>query len=175
MSSSHQSVQRTKPLKGGFKNSQTLVCPECEKPTMEIVDGPYTLPDGTFFEDLERRHCYSCNTILFDIPSARQIVESKKSGSNQQKLLQNRSSVKNSFFQPRIAMTTSDLKKRLDKLAHDLRGPVHTAKLNLEAAEILAQKNGGPQQERLLKHLTLIVSELEKLQDRVEDFAAQLQ
>ena len=72
-------------------------------------------------------------------------------------------------------MTTSDLKKRLDKLAHDLRGPMHTAKLNLEAAEILAQKNGGPQQERLLKHLALIASELEKLQDRVEDFTAQLQ
>jgi len=71
-------------------------------------------------------------------------------------------------------MTTADLKKRLDKLAHDLRGPMHTAKLNLEAAEILAQKTGGPQQERLLKHLTLIASELEKLQDRVEDFAAQL-
>ena len=72
-------------------------------------------------------------------------------------------------------MTTSDLKKLTDKLAHDLRGPMHTAKLNLEAAEIFAQKNGGPQQERLLKHLALIAGELEKLQDRVEDFAAQLQ
>jgi len=71
-------------------------------------------------------------------------------------------------------MTTSDLKNRLDKLAHDLRGPMHTAKLNLEAAEILAQKNGGPQQERLLKHLALIAGELEKLQDRVEDFVTQL-
>jgi hypothetical protein len=39
-------------------------------------------------------------------------------------------------------MTTSDLKNRLDQLAHDLRGPMHTAKLNLEAAEILAQKTG---------------------------------
>jgi len=78
MSSSHQSVQRTKPLKGSFKNSQTLVCPECEKRTMELVGGPYTLSDGTFFEDLERWQCYSCHTILFDIPSARQIVESKK-------------------------------------------------------------------------------------------------
>jgi signal transduction histidine kinase len=74
-----------------------------------------------------------------------------------------------------MAMTPADLKKLTDKLAHDLRGPMHTAKLNLEAAEILAQKNGGPQQERLLKHLALIAGELEKLQDRVEDFAAQLQ
>lgn len=71
-------------------------------------------------------------------------------------------------------MTTSELKKYLDKLAHDLRGPVHTAKLNLEAAQILAEKNGGPQQERLRKHLALIAGELEKLQNRVEDFAAQL-
>jgi hypothetical protein len=71
-------------------------------------------------------------------------------------------------------MTPSDLKKSLDKLAHDLRGPTHTAKLNLEAAQILAQKNGGPQQERLLKHLALIGSELKKLQDRVADFVAEL-
>jgi len=71
-------------------------------------------------------------------------------------------------------MITSDLKKLLDKLAHDLRGPMHTAKLNLEAAQMLAQKNGGPQQDRLLKHLSLVAGELEKLQDRVEDFTAQL-
>lgn len=71
-------------------------------------------------------------------------------------------------------MTTSELKKHLDKLAHDLRGPVHTAKLNLEAAQILAEKSGGPPQERLRKHLALIAGELEKLQNRVEDFAAQL-
>jgi len=71
-------------------------------------------------------------------------------------------------------MTTSDLKKSLDKLAHDLRGPIHTAKLNLEAAQMLAAKNGGPQQDRLLKHLSLIAAEVEKLQDRVEDFTAQL-
>lgn len=70
-------------------------------------------------------------------------------------------------------MATPDLKKALDKLAHDLRGPIHTAKLNLEVAEILAKKNGGPQQERLLKHLALIAGEFEKLQDRVEAFTAQ--
>jgi hypothetical protein len=78
MSSSHQSVQRTKPSKSSFKNSQTIICPECEKPTMELVGGPHTLSDRTFFEDLERWHCYSCHTILFDIPAARQIVGSKK-------------------------------------------------------------------------------------------------
>jgi hypothetical protein len=71
-------------------------------------------------------------------------------------------------------MTASDLKKLLDKLAHDLRGPVHTAKLNLEAAQMLAQKNSGAQPDRLLKHLSLVAGELKKLQDRVDDFAAQL-
>ncbi len=71
-------------------------------------------------------------------------------------------------------MPPSDLKRLLDKLAHDLRGPIHNAKLNLEAAQMLAQKSDGPHQERLLKHLALIAGELEKLQDRVEDVAAKL-
>jgi len=68
----------------------------------------------------------------------------------------------------------SDLKKNLDKFAHDLRGPIHAAKLNLEAAQMLAEKNGGPQKERLLKHLALIAKELEKVQDQIKDFTAQL-
>lgn len=71
-------------------------------------------------------------------------------------------------------MSASDLKKLLDKLAHDLRGPIHTAKLNLEAVQVLAQKSGGPNQDRLLKHLALVTTELQKLQDRVEDFTVQL-
>jgi hypothetical protein len=71
-------------------------------------------------------------------------------------------------------MNNSDFKKLLDKLAHDIRGRVHNAKLNLEAAEMLAKKDGGPQQERLLKHLSLIAGELEKLQDQVKDFTAKL-
>ncbi|MDZ7363750.1 MAG: hypothetical protein ONB46_23990 [candidate division KSB1 bacterium] len=71
-------------------------------------------------------------------------------------------------------MTTSDLKKLLEKLAHDLRGPIHTARLNLEAAQMLAQKNAGPQQERLLKHLALVANELDKVQNQVVDFTANL-
>jgi hypothetical protein len=71
-------------------------------------------------------------------------------------------------------MNTSDIKKLLDRLAHDLRGPIHTAKLNLEAAQMLAQRTGGPQQERLLKHLVLIANELEKVQNQVVAFTAQL-
>jgi hypothetical protein len=67
-------------------------------------------------------------------------------------------------------MPSSDLKKLLDKLAHDIRGRVHNARLNLEAAQMLAKKDGGPQQERLLKHLSLISGELEKLQEQVKDF-----
>ncbi len=71
-------------------------------------------------------------------------------------------------------MSTSDFKKFIDKLAHDIRGPIHNARLNLEAAQMLAKKDGGPQQERLLKHLALIAGELEKLQDQVKDFTAKL-
>jgi hypothetical protein len=78
MSLSHQSVQRIKPRKSSFKKSQLFVCPECENQTMELVGGPYTLADGTFFKELERWECYSCHTILFDIPAAKQIVESSK-------------------------------------------------------------------------------------------------
>jgi hypothetical protein len=71
-------------------------------------------------------------------------------------------------------MSTADLKRLLDKLAHDIRGRVHNAKLNLEAAQMLAKKDGGPQQERLFKHLSLIAGELEKLQDQVNDFTSKL-
>ncbi|MDZ7290033.1 MAG: hypothetical protein ONB44_13695 [candidate division KSB1 bacterium] len=71
-------------------------------------------------------------------------------------------------------MNTPDLKKLLDKLAHDLRGPIHTAKLNLEAAQMLAKKSAGPQQERLLKHLSLVTDELEKLENQVKDFITKL-
>jgi hypothetical protein len=72
-------------------------------------------------------------------------------------------------------MNNSDLKKLLDKLAHDIRGRVHNAKLNLEAAQMLAKKDGGPQQERLLKHLALIDGELEKLQEQVKDFIKKME
>jgi hypothetical protein len=71
-------------------------------------------------------------------------------------------------------MNTSDLKKLSDKLAHDLRGPIHSAKLNLEAAQALAKKSGGSQTDRLLKHLELIANEMEKLQNQIKDFTAQL-
>lgn len=83
MSSSHQSGRRIKAPGTGRKNGRFLICPECEKQTMELVHGSYTLSDGTFFEDLERWHCNSCNTILFDIPATRQIVESAKDLSRQ--------------------------------------------------------------------------------------------
>ena len=78
-----QSVQRNKLLKSNVPNSQTTVCPECEKRMMELVGGHYTLSDGTFFDDLERWQCYSCQTTLFDVPAAKQIVESKKGSSIQ--------------------------------------------------------------------------------------------
>jgi hypothetical protein len=71
-------------------------------------------------------------------------------------------------------MPSSDLQKLFDKLAHGLRGPIHNAKLNLEAAQMLAKKDGGPQSERLLKHLSLIAGELEKLQNQVTDFTTKL-
>jgi len=55
----------------------------------------------------------------------------------------------------------------LRKLAHDIRGPVHSAKLNLEAARSLAARLGGKEGERLLKHLEIIQTELDKLQHTV--------
>ena len=71
-------------------------------------------------------------------------------------------------------MPTADLKKLIDKLAHDIRGRVHNVNLNLEAAQMLVKKDGGPQQERLLKHLAFIAGELEKLQNQVTDFTTKL-
>ncbi|MDZ7344961.1 MAG: hypothetical protein ONA90_10665 [candidate division KSB1 bacterium] len=65
-------------------------------------------------------------------------------------------------------------KQLLDKFAHDLRGPIHTAKLNLEAAQMLAQKIDGPNRERLNKHLTLVEAELEKLQEQVKRFVSKM-
>lgn len=67
-------------------------------------------------------------------------------------------------------MSDSELKK----FAHDIRGPVHTAKLNLEAAQMLASRVSGKDGERLAKHLQIIQTELGKLQDVVAGFSVKL-
>lgn len=67
-------------------------------------------------------------------------------------------------------MNSTDLRK----FAHDIRGPVHSAKLNLEAARMLAARAGGKEAERLTKHLQIIQSELDKLDDVVAAFSKKL-
>ncbi len=71
-------------------------------------------------------------------------------------------------------MPKSDLQKQLDKLAHDLRNPVHTAQLNVEAAQMLAAKWQDANAERLRKHLGIVATELERLKNMVAEGAKQL-
>lgn len=67
-------------------------------------------------------------------------------------------------------MTDADLKK----FAHDVRGPVHSAKLNLEAAQMLAGRISGKDGERLARHLQIIQAELDKLETVVSGFSKKL-
>ena len=70
-------------------------------------------------------------------------------------------------------MPKPDLQKQLDALAHDLRNPVHTAQLNLEAAQTLAAKWQDANAQRLSKHLGFVAAELEKLKKLVAEAAQQ--
>jgi hypothetical protein len=67
-------------------------------------------------------------------------------------------------------MTDSDLRK----FAHDIRGPIHSSKLNLDAARMLASRVSGKDAERLAKHLQIIQSELNKLEEVVAAFGKKL-
>jgi len=67
-------------------------------------------------------------------------------------------------------MTDSDLRK----FAHDIRGPVHSARLNLDAARTLAKRASGKDSERLGRHLLIIQDELDKLEKTVAAFSKKL-
>jgi signal transduction histidine kinase len=71
-------------------------------------------------------------------------------------------------------MPKPDFTKLLDKLAHDLRNPVHSAQLNLQAAQMLAAKWQDANGQRLGKHLSIIAAELENLKKMVAEAAQQL-
>lgn len=69
-------------------------------------------------------------------------------------------------------MTDTELRKTLSKLAHDIRGPVHSAQLNLEAAQMLAARLSGKDGNRLSTHLQIVQTELARLQRLVAGFGA---
>jgi len=71
-------------------------------------------------------------------------------------------------------MSKTELAAYLDKLAHDLRNPVHTAQLNLEAAQAVAAKWPEAQAQRLHRHLEVVAAELQKLKTMVIEAAQQL-
>ncbi len=71
-------------------------------------------------------------------------------------------------------MPKTDLQKQLGQLAHDLNNPVHSAQLNLHAAQMLAARWQDPNARRLSKHLNLIASELEKLKKMVAEAVKKL-
>ena len=62
----------------------------------------------------------------------------------------------------------------LQKFAHDVKNPVHSALLNLEAAQMLAAKWQDPNGQRLDRHLNIIATELEKLKAIVAEAVKQL-
>ena len=59
-------------------------------------------------------------------------------------------------------------KERIRKLLHDVRASHHAAKLNAEAGHILVSKLSGDTAARLRKHLQLLNSDLDKLEQQVE-------
>ena len=65
-------------------------------------------------------------------------------------------------------------KTDLSALRHDLRGRVHTAILNLEAAQTLAAKWEGANAQRLYKHLDIIADELKKMEKLVAEVIKQM-
>ncbi len=67
-------------------------------------------------------------------------------------------------------MTESDLRK----FAHDIRGPVHSAKLNLEVARSLVARGAEVDFKRLEKCLQIIQEELNKLERNVTAFGKKL-
>ncbi|KAA0224945.1 hypothetical protein EDS67_22265 [candidate division KSB1 bacterium] len=70
--------------------------------------------------------------------------------------------------------SSNDPRAVLAKLAHDLRNPVNTAQLNLEAAEMLAAKSKDANAQRLAKHLRIAASEMQKLKELVIKATEQL-
>ena len=60
-----------------------------------------------------------------------------------------------------------DFDKILQALRHDLRAAIHTANLNFEAAQTLAGKIKDANAPRLRKHLELIKTNIEKIEDIV--------
>ena len=70
-------------------------------------------------------------------------------------------------------MTKSNIQKQLDKLAHDLRNPMHAAHLNLQAAQMLAGSWPDAKGQRLSKHLSMIEAELENLKRMVAEAVEQ--
>jgi signal transduction histidine kinase len=71
--------------------------------------------------------------------------------------------------------SSNDPRTILVKLAHDLRNPVNTAQLNLEAAEMIAAKLTEAKAQRLATHLRIVAGELQKLKECVVKAAEQLQ
>lgn len=57
------------------------------------------------------------------------------------------------------------------KLIHDLRASQHAAKLNAEAAQILAKKVTGENAARLKKHIELLNTDLDKFRNTLEDLS----
>ena len=54
------------------------------------------------------------------------------------------------------------------QLIHDLRASHHAAKLNADAARLLAEKIDGKEAERLQKHIDLLNSDLDKFKVHLE-------
>lgn len=74
MSSSPQSVRRTKRKVFISAEPRPLPCPQCGRLTMRRVQGPCTLQDETIIPDLERFQCGHCQANFFDEAAMRTIA-----------------------------------------------------------------------------------------------------
>ena len=74
MSSSHQNDQRIKDADLKAVSKTNIICPQCGKQKMRRVVGPCEFDDGDRILNLERMHCFSCHSDLFD-PAAMDVIE----------------------------------------------------------------------------------------------------
>jgi len=79
MSSSHQNGQRINETDLKAISKTRYNCPHCGKQTMQRVAGPCEFDDGDLIPNLERMHCFSCESDFFDPPAMDGIEEFWKS------------------------------------------------------------------------------------------------
>jgi len=84
MSSSLQSVRRTRGKALELKSPLALPCPACGNLSLKRVRGCCTLQDGTIVPDLERFQCSQCQANFFDDAAMHAIADFRQRAPHQE-------------------------------------------------------------------------------------------